>query len=192
MGERMHILELIEAGEISAEEGARRLEAVMESVEIPGTSGTSPTPPAPVPRPAMVEWLWQVVFWTGVGLVAGGGLLVASVYSGSIAAGWLVWGWIVFVLGVLGISLGWWLQRAHWLSVRVRQPDGPNVFIALPLPLGSVAWILRIARPFVPQLAETGADEVILALRDEMRQGRPLSVEVEEGEGGEQVQVYFG
>ena len=189
MDERLRILELIEAGEISAGEGARRLEALAGIVE---PSHAPATPAASVPRPALVRWLWQGVFWTGVALVVGGGLLVASVYSESIAAGWLVWGWILFTLGVLGVLLGWWLQRAHWLSVRVRQPDGPNIFLALPLPLGPVAWILRFLRPFVPQLEEMGIDELILAMREELRDGRPFLVEVDEGKGGEQVQVYFG
>jgi hypothetical protein len=189
MNEPMQVLEMIEAGEISAEEGARRLEAIVSETT---TSGSANSPTVTVPRPAMVEWLWQVVFWTGVALVAVGGLLVASVYAENIVAGWLVWGWILFVLGVLVVSVGWWLQRAHWLSVRVRQPHAPSVLIALPLPLGPVAWVLRVARPFVPQLEETGVDEVILALRDEIRAGRPFRVEVDEGEGGEQVQVYFG
>jgi hypothetical protein len=138
MDERMRILELIESGEISAEEGARRLEAPAQAAGGPGASAAAPA--VPVPQPALVRWLW----------------------------------------------------RAHWLSVRVRQSDGPNIFVALPLPLGPIAWILRIARPFVPQLDETGADELLLAMRDEMRDGRPLLVEVDEGEGGEQVQVYIG
>jgi hypothetical protein len=186
MDERMRILESIEAGEISAQEGARRLEALVEGAEAPAPAAS------PAPRPALVRWLWQGAFWTGMALMAGGGLLVASVYAESIAVGWLAWGWIVLLLGVVVTLLGWWLQRAHWLSVRVRQPDGPNISIDLPLPLGLVAWGMRIARPFVPQLEETGADEVLLALRDEMEQGRPFLVEVNEGEGGEQVQVYFG
>ena len=129
MDERMRILELIESGEISAEEGARRLEALTESGEAPEPLAA---PAAPVPRPALVRWLWQGAFWTGVALMAGGGLLVASVYSESIAAGWLAWGWIIFLLGVVVVLLGWWLQRAHWLSVRVRQPDGPNMVMNSP------------------------------------------------------------
>lgn len=189
MDERMRILELIEAGEIGAEEGARRLEDLMASAEAPEPDST---PAAPISRPALVRWLWQVVFWAGVALMAAGGLLMASVYAERIAAGWLPWGWIVFLLGVVVTLVGWWLQRAHWLSVRVRQSDGPNISIALPLPLGSIAWGIRIARPFVPQLEETGADEVLLALRDEMEKGQPFVVEVNEGENGEQVQVYFG
>ncbi len=183
MDERLQILGLTEAGEISVEEGARRLEALAEAPDAFA---------APVARPVWVRWLWQAVFWTGVGLVAGGGMLVASAYAREVAARWLIWGWILFALGVLGLVLGWWLQRAHWLSLRVRQPDGPNVSFALPLPLGPVAWVLRLLGPFIPQLEETGADEMILALREEMQDGHPFIVEVDEGEGGEQVQIYFG
>jgi MFS family permease len=189
MDGQMRILELIEAGEISAEEGARRLEALTESAEAPESSAA---PAAPVSRPTMVEWLWQIVFWTGVALMAVGGVLVASVYTERLVTGWLAWGWIFFLLGVVVLLVGWWLQRAPWLSVRIRPSDGPKINIALPLPLTLIAWGLRIARPFVPQLDETGADEVLLALRDEMKKGQPFLVEVDEGEGGEQVQVYIG
>lgn len=189
MDERMQILELIEAGEISAEEGARRLEALAQATERPGAAAT---PAVPIPQPALVRWLWQIVFWLGGGLVAWGGFLLVSFYTREVHSGWLTWGWILFILGVLGVLLGWWLQRAYWLSVRVRQSDGPNVLVVLPLPLGPLAWILRIVRPFVPELDETGADELLLAMRDEMRNGRPLLVEVDEGESGQQVQVYIG
>jgi len=131
----------------------------------------------------------------------------------------LIWAWVVFVLGVLGVMLGWWLQQARWLYVRVRQHDGPpkklqrgtepvsssflpkekrvgfwptNITIAFPLPLGLVAWGLRIAQPFVPQLKDAGVDDLFLAMQDELRDGHPLIVEIDEGEDGEQVQVYFG
>jgi hypothetical protein len=189
MDERMKILELIEAGEISAGEGARRLEALAQATERPGAAAT---PSVSVPRPALVRWLWQIGFWIGGGFLAWGGFLLVSFYTREVASRWLTWGWILFMVGVLGVLLGWWLQRAYWLSVRVRQSDGPNVLVVLPLPLGPLAWILRLARPFVPQLEETGADELLLAMRDEMRDGRPLLVEVDEGESGEQVQVYIG
>jgi len=149
-------------------------------------------PTAPVARPAVVRWLWQAVSWTGVGLMVGGGVLVTAVQAEAVAARWLTWGWLLLASGVLGLALGWWLQRAHWFSLQVRQADGPNIFLALPLPLGPIAWVLRLARPFVPQIEETGADELILALREEARDECPLVVEVDEGESGEQVQIYFG
>jgi hypothetical protein len=189
MDERMHILELIEAGEISVEEGARRLDALA----YPSASPEPPAAPAaPLPHPAWGRWLWQPVFWTGVAFAAGGGLLAALAYTGQIAAGWQIGGWLLFALGVLGVILDWWLQRAPWLCLRVRQRSGHDVNLDLPLPLGLVAWGLRIARPFVPRLEYTGVDEMILAMRDEMQTGHPFVVEVDERGGTEQVQVYFG
>ncbi|MDY6876629.1 MAG: hypothetical protein SWK90_10585 [Chloroflexota bacterium] len=185
MDERLRILELIETREISVEEGARRLKALAE--------GTDPlaTLAASVSRPALVRVVWRAVFWSGVVMMAGGGLLVAAVYAWEIAPGWQTCGWVLFTLGLLVLMIGWWLQRARWLSVRVRQ-SGPNVTLAFPLPLALVAWGLRIAQPFVPQLREMGMDELILALREEVRDGHPFAVEVDEGEDGEQVQIYFG
>lgn len=189
MDERLRILELIEAGEIGAEEGARRLEVLAETAE---ASGGADIPATPAVRPALVRVLWQIVFWSGVGLVIAGGLLVTAVYTWEVATGWLICGGLLLALGVLGLLLGWWLQRAHWFSLRVRQADGPNISFAFPLPLGLVAWGLRIVRPFVPQLEEAGVDELILAMQEELRDGHSFAVEVDEGEDGEQVQVYFG
>ena len=183
MGKRLRILELIEAGEISVEEGVRRLEALAEGAE---------TPDPPAPRPKLVRYLWQAALWIGIATIAWGGLVLTRAYAGETATGQPVWGWILFALGLVWVVLGWWLRQAHWFSLRVRQSDGPNITLALPLPLGPVAWVLRIARPFVPQLEETGVDELILALREEVRDGHPFAIEVDEGEGGEQVQIYFG
>ena len=185
MDERLHILEMIEAGEIGVEEGARRLEAATELAE-------SPVMPAFAPRPALVRWLWQAAFWIGVALMAWGGLLLALSYTGESTTGRLIWAWLLLSLGVIGVILGWWLQRARWLYVRVRQADGPNITIALPLPLGLVAWGLRIAQLFVPQLKGAGVDELLLAMRDELQNGRLFVVDVNDEDDGEQVQVYFG
>ena len=193
MSEKLQILELIEAGEIDAEEGVRRLENLAVVIET-GETGETPKPSeAPdVPRPALVQWVWQGAFWTGIALLAIGGLLVGGVYADSLRVGWLAWGWIMFIFGVLVTLLGWWLQRAHWLSVRVKQSHGPNITIALPMPLTLAAWGLRIARPFSPDLEETKADELLMALRDEIAKGNPFYVEVNDEEKGEHVQVYFG
>ena len=184
MDERLRILEMIEAGEISVEEGARRLEAAMEPAAPPAL--------ASAPRPALAQWLWQAALWIGVALMAWGGLLLASSYTNEATTGRLIWAWLLLSLGVVGVILGWWLQRARWLYVRVRQVDGPNITIALPLPLGLVAWGLRIAQPFVPQLKDAGVDELLLTMQKELHDGHPFIVEVDDEEDGEQVQVYFG
>ena len=191
MEQRLRVLELIEAGEISVEEGVRRLEVLVEVSETPVASAPA-GPAASIARPALVQWLWQAVFWTGVALVAGGGLLMVSFHTRKVATRWLTWGWVLFILGVLGVLLGWWLQQAHWFSLWVRQSDGPNISFALPLPLRPITWVLRILRPLVPQLEATGIDELVLAMREEMRDGHPIMIEVDDKEDGDQVRIYLG
>ncbi|MBN1179209.1 MAG: hypothetical protein JXD18_08360 [Anaerolineae bacterium] len=194
MDDRRRILELIESGEIDVEEGVRRLEALaaseaVEALVEPAAVAEEPGPP--IPRPALVRIIWQAVFWSGVALVIGGGLLVAAVYAWSVASGWLICGWPLFGVGVLVLATGWWMRTARWLSLRVKNEEH-NIFFALPLPLAPLAWLMRILQPFVPELKDTGIDELLMAMQDELKDGQPLIVDVNEGEDGEHVQIYFG
>jgi hypothetical protein len=209
MDERRKILEQIELGEISVEEGARRLEGLSSGPAEPepsasegtASAGTASEAATPVIEPvesapdftppAWANAARYAVLWLGVVLTAWGGSLLASAYTSEVPSGRLGWGWVLFFLGVGGIATGWWLQKASWLYVRVREPGSRPINIALPVPFGLVAGLLRFLGPFIPQLQDTGADEVILAMRDELRAGNPMVVQVDEGEDGEQVEVYF-
>jgi hypothetical protein len=198
MGERLKILQLIESGQISVEEGVRRLEALNQAgggraARDGGTAAPSPDATGPQFDPTSPQFagiVWQVVFGVGVAVLAGGGLALARAYSRQGMPG-LTWGWVLFALGLLVIGTGWWLQQARWLTLRVREHGGPTFTLALPLPLGLVIWLLRVARPFVPQLRHVEADQLLLTMRHELRDGRPLVINVDEGENGDQVELYF-
>lgn len=182
MDDRMRVLEMVESGEISVAEAVRRLEERAAD----GARDLGPVMPPP-----WVRRLWHLVFWPGVALLVGGALLLAYHYAGQGATGSLVAGWVLFALGVPVTALGAWLQHAHWFSVRIREHGQRHITLAFPLPLRPLAWLLRVLGPFIPQLRDTGADEMLLALRDELRQGHPFVVDVNEEDGREQVQVYF-
>jgi hypothetical protein len=212
VNKRLRILELIESGQISVEEGVRRLEALDRSQPEPIAAAEDEVvrgapadvgPPGAEPEAApraesqvepihlpLVRIVWQIVLGVGIAVVAGGGFLLARAYGREGAPG-LTWGWVLFALGLLVLLLGWWLQRARWFYLRVREHDGSAFTIALPLPLGLVFWVLRIAKPFVPQLQEMDVDQLVLAMRDELRAGRSFAINVDEGEGGDQVEMYF-
>lgn len=192
MNERLRILDLIETGEISVDEGLGLLEALggTEGEVLETPPGTPAEPAAPAVRPAWVRVVWQVVLWARVALLGGGGFLLVNFYARQGSRG-LTWGWVLFALGVLVVGLAWWLQRALWFYLRVNEQDGPSFAIGLPMPLGLIGWLLRIGTPFVPQLREMGADELILAMREELRDGRSFAVEIDDEEDGEQVKVYF-
>lgn len=183
MEERKRILEQIEAGQLSVEEGVRRLEALAEEER---------RPTAPVLPPTPIRLIRQVVFWSGVVALMGGALLTTAVYAWGFASGWLLCGWPLLLVGLAGVGIGWWLRKARWLALRVRDRDGRRVALAFPVPLRPLAWALRIAGPFVPQLRGSGIDEVVVALGQELGSGPPLVVEVSEGRDGEEVQVYLG
>jgi hypothetical protein len=199
MSERLHILQLIESGQISVEEGLQRLKALdrrvtgeaVEAEGAPRTTADTPRPQSELARPMFVSVVRRIVFGVGIAVLAGGGLMLSRAYSGEGMPG-LTWGWVLFTLGTLVMALGWWLRQARWFALRVREHDGPAFNIVLPLPLGLVIWLLRVAKPFVPRLREMEADQLILAMRDELRDGRPLVVHVDEGENGDQVEIFFG
>ncbi len=193
--ERLRILELIESGEISVEEGVERLEGlpVEEPAIAPERCKSGPEPigdgrlPIESPVPAFLRWVWRGVFGLGVVVMAVGGLLLARAYGPSDAPG-LAWGWVLFALGIVVMLVGWWLQHARWLYVRVRERDGQGFVIVLPIPLLLLAAGLRLARRFVPQIEETSADQLIYTLREEIRKGRPFFLEVDD-EDGEEVRI---
>jgi hypothetical protein len=78
------------------------------------------------------------------------------------------------------------------LHVRVSEGDSRKVAFSFPVPLALAAWGIRVAQPFVPQLRETGVDDLIVALRDSTSEGEPFFIDVQDDEEGERVQVYIG
>ncbi|MEK7328173.1 MAG: hypothetical protein AAB217_23260, partial [Chloroflexota bacterium] len=109
---------------------------------------------------------------------------------------WLVLASPPFVLGVVIMALAWASRTAKWLHIRIKtgeKSDGPRrISISFPLPIGPAAWLLRMVSPFIPKLRDTGVDELITALSETTSPEAPLFVDVNEGEGGERVQVYIG
>ena len=120
-----------------------------------------------------------------------GAMLLYAVYGARAGWGWALCGWPMFALGVLVTVIAWWLRTARWVHVRVRGKE--NVSISLPLPIKLTAWVIKIAKPCVPQFKDTGVDEAILGLADALKEGNePLYVDVNDDDSGEHVQVYIG
>lgn len=202
--ERTKILKMLQAGQINAEQAAMLLTAARPAPGVAdgdeATPAGEPLPAGPAARtPGAADRLQErwATFWiypllVGSGVVILGSLVMVLTYAAHAARFWrMCCGWLPLTVGAVIVLLAWWSRRAKWLHVRVREQDGRKVAISLPLPLTLVAWVLRIVQPFVPKLRDTGVDDLIIALRDSPP-GQPLSVDVEDGEDGEQVQVYFG
>lgn len=204
--ERMHILQMIEDGNITAAEGMRLLNALTgkkaESEESappppPETPRPAPTVPSP-PNPQMSNWgrWWMWPMAVGIGITFFGALLMYWAYSA--AGGLSVWFLCAsppFAFGVLLMALAAASRTAKWLHVRINNAKGEEprrIAVSFPLPIGPTAWFLRTFRGYIPKLKDTAVDELILALGETTSADNPLYVEVNEGEDGEKVQVYIG
>ena len=108
---------------------------------------------------------------------------------------WFFCAWLPFLLGLIAIGIGWTSRSARWLHLRIHETSrgGPRrIAISFPLPIRLTAWFLRNFGRFIPQLNQTGLDELILALGETATPETPLYVNVDEGEDGDRVEVFIG
>jgi hypothetical protein len=78
------------------------------------------------------------------------------------------------------------------MHLRISEGGQRKMAFSFPLPLGLAVWAVRFAQPFVPQLRRSGVDDLILALGQSTGRGEPISIDVQDDERGERVEVYFG
>jgi hypothetical protein len=209
--ERLEILDMIQKGSISAQEGLGLIEALEKSLnDIDENPPMDTFNSAPSPEPYdgsentlqpsaddLNKWRqwWIIPFWLGIGItVSGGGLMYWAWSAKGVGIGFIL-SWIPFLLGVSLSVLGWNSRTGPWLHIRIQhRPDQETkrIAISLPLPVHFFAWSLRNFGHFIPGLNATGLDEIILALKDSAQAAEPLSINVQDGTDGEQVQVYIG
>jgi len=204
----LRVLQMIQDGVVTAEEGEKLLDALGETPEndkqyeaavavLPGdqdragVARMSGADQGPVGPPRLWHRIWIYPLLGGVLLLVAGGLLTGSLIQAGGGLGWLACTIPLILFGALMALLVWWSTRARWLHLYVRDPKDVVRF-SLPLPLHMAAWVLRLVRPWVPKLRETAVDELILALAEVDVPGNVLTVEVDDEEEGEEVRIYIG
>ena len=155
---------------------------------------TLPPPPREPVEPPRTRW---ARFWIypalGGGVVLFVGLMVmALVYVSDAARGWMFCGWVPLLLGLSVMLLAVWSRNATWLHLRIKEEEGRKIAFSFPIPLTLTAWVMRVAQPFVPQLQDTGVDDLLIALRDSAARGEPMFIDVQDEEKGERVEIYIG
>lgn len=160
-------------------------------------SGAShrPTPSALPPAAAKWRRWWQVPLWIGVGVTVFGGLLLYWVLQAAGVGFWFFCSSLPLLLGVAILVLAWGARTSPWLHLRIQQQPGEwprQIAISLPLPLGLTSWFLRNFGERIPDIQGQRMGEIISAVRNSASPENPLYIEVDEGEGGEKVQIYIG
>jgi hypothetical protein len=193
--ERTRILEMIEEGTITPEEGLELLQALEMEDEERAPTGEEQAP-------AFVEedfqrwksW-WLIPFWLGVGITVLGAGLMFWAWSARGVGFWFACSWLPFLIGVGALALSWSSRTSPWLHLRVEQGAGKrprHIAFSFPLPLRVAAWFLRVFGRFIPRMDRTTLDEVILALEEMKYTDAPVMIHVDEGQEGDHVQIYLG
>lgn len=198
--ERLEILKMVEAGQIDAQEAAMLLSALDEAAaQDPPNANAEAFAQTVTPAPESFQnrenrwakfWVYPMMAG-GIALILGS-LVIGMIYATGAALGWLVCGWLPMLLGLLVVFLALWSRQATWMHLRISEGGQHKMAFSFPLPLTLAAWTIRIAEPFVPQLRETGVDDLILALRESASLGEPFSIDVQDDQEGERVELYIG
>lgn len=217
--ERAQVLKMIEEGRVTPEEGLRLLQTLeqnpAEDEDRPMEPDAAPHPekdsgpvgteasPGSVSDPAIqrgVEithrlWLFIPLAIGILVTVLGGWIMYANMHPSSFNAWFYCLGLPVVLLGVAIMVAGSASQTGRWIYLRVEQKPGEHpqhIVLGFPLPLGLAAWILRNFGHFIPNMDRATVDDIFMALDRTTSSDSPLVVNVDEGDGGNRVQVYLG
>ena len=218
--ERQQVLRMIADGKITPEEGSRLLAALgggippelaapaasteqprdapqaaqadsHQQAYTPEQEVVSPPPPFDTKMPDTRHW-WQVPFWIGAALLVAGAFTLAGALSSGAICLVLLCGLPMLLIGILAVIVAWFARNGPWVHIRVKhnRSGERDINLSVPLDLGVVA--VRVAEPFVPQMKNTGVDDVIVSLKDNVKKDQPLIIDVNDDEDGEHVQVIVG
>jgi hypothetical protein len=181
---------MINDGQINADQGAELLSALNGADEAAEPEVETSAAPAPDAVPNF-STLWLIPLGIGTFILIIGGLMLSSAYQ---AGGWFLFvcGWPLFAIGLLVIVAAWFAQRGPWVHVRITHEQKDQRDIKISLPLNPAVFILKIVRPFIPRLKNTGIDEVLMSLQGNVNRDQPLVVDVNEGKNGERIQIVIG
>jgi hypothetical protein len=166
----------------------------VEETREPPAQGEVVSPPTLGPDFSRWRHFWEIPLWVGVGITVLSGVLMYLAWQGSGLGFWFACTWLPFFLGVAVIALAWGTRNLPWLHVRIQQKRGERpqrINISLPLPLGVIGWALRTFRHKIPDTGNVNIEEMVKALKHVTPEA-PFSVDVNEGQDGEHVQIYIG
>jgi hypothetical protein len=205
--EQKKILKMVEDGKISAEEALKLMQAV-ESSTAEGEPITLPSSTLDAQlnlvKPGSPEFeelthkarsLWQIVMWVGVSIVVLSAYWLYRLVTSSNYGFWFYFAMLPFLFGVLFLALFTGSRTSHWLYVNVEQDQTEwprRITFGLPLPLGLASWFLRNFGSAIEGLNQTVADDILEFLSKGFSTEEPLIINVDEGSGGERVQVFIG
>ena len=208
--ERLDILQKIESGEVTPEEGLRLLNEVdgnSPPVSEPMPAYGNPVPAVEVLQPPASHQTFTSQsdlpnfskFRTFSWILFGAFLILTLISANWMVQGWLAnnfgWGfwlsWIPFAIGILGMATS---LNSRWLHVRVTDEENGrqrNIRISMPLPLGIASWVLNANPGWLPQeVRDKHIGEVLGEINRSISRDEPFFIQVDEND--QHVEIYIG
>ncbi len=210
------ILDMVEQGVISPEEGLRLMQAMQGSrtatvdAVVEDALSVAITPPQvddadqgenPAPRIPKEElrrmkrlksW-WLLPFGVGLLMTTLGTIWMYSSYMSN-AFGFGFWlSWIPFLVGVVIMAVSFRTSRSVWLHVRVQQRPGESpqrIAFSLPIPVALTRWIFTSFGDRIPGIKDQPVENVTEILEN-LSPEEPFYVHVNEDDG-EEVEIFIG
>jgi len=208
------IMDMIEQGQLSVEEGLRLINAMgNEKESVPDPAGViddvqaektitiddgqeMPGPRIPNEEKQRMNRLkrwWILPFGVGLLITTLGAIWMYMGYTehGFGFGFWLAW--LPFLLGIFIVAVSFRMNRSIWLHVRIKQKPGETperISISLPMPIALTHWFFSAFGDRIPGLRDQPMENVADILEN-LSPEEPFFVHVNE-EDGEEVEVFIG
>jgi hypothetical protein len=207
------IFDMIEAGQITAEEGLRLINAMAGSQNDPADQDVTgevvdstkvssedilEAPSHPIPEEEMqrmkkLKRWWVLPFGLGLLITILGSIWMVSGYMNS-GLGWGFWlAWLPFLLGIGVMAVSFRSSQSVWVHVRVKQKPGEKpqqINISLPLPVTITRWVFSTFGDRIPGLTNQQGESISEIIKN-LSPDEPFYVHVDEDDG-EEVEVFIG
>jgi hypothetical protein len=202
--EKKKILQMVEDGTISAEEAMSLIKALEETPAEAEMELIEPKADYGGGRGAGLEFeevkarakkFAMIPLGIGIVLTVLGAYWMFALVQNANYGFWFFCAWFPLLLGILLVALTAGGVNARWLYVNVDQQEGEwpqHITFGLPVPLGVVSWFLRTFGHFIRGMDKANVDGILSAISAVDGLDEPLIVNVDEGDGGERVQIYIG
>lgn len=206
------ILEMIQQGVLSAEDGLRLIDAMgtgkndegngdelhPEGVMVSVEDVLEPSMPRisdeELKRMKQFKRWWILPFALGLLITTLGAVWM---YTGYVNRGfsWGFWlAWFPFILGIFIVAVSFQTSRSVWLHVRIKQKPGespPRISISLPLPISLAKWFMSVFGHKIPGLKDQPIGDLSTIL-DKISSDEPFYIHVNDKDDGEEVEVFIG
>ena len=208
------IMDMIEQGQLSAEEGLRLINAIgsnhqsevqhdmsaedLSGISVPDLPDREETtfhgmPEEEKRRMKSLKRWWLLPFGIGLLFTALGAIWMYMGYTehGFGFGFWLAW--LPFLIGVFIVAVSFQTNRSVWLHLRVKEGSGgkkSNIAISMPLPLILTKWVVSNFGDRIPGIKDQPVGDVSEILEG-ISPEDPIYVHVKEDDG-EEVEVFIG